>query len=706
MLLEEPDEVVTRSAIRATLWPDDTLVEFDQSINSAVKALRVALGESAGRPVYIETLVKRGYRFRGRVEFVAGRANGQPVPRGLAPGFSAAAPAPAPVRATAPEDALPVIPQAVPPSAPPKHAPAADRRITWRWVAATMIAACAGGATGLIARRTPPVDLPPQHPIPLTTFPGLAIFPSFSPDGDRVAFSWVGPPRNDNLRPLNIYVKPVGNGDPVAITSGSYDDRLPQWSPDGTLIAFQRTVPGGHALMMIPSGGGQARKIADMGIGLAWSPDGKEIAYIAPYPPSGSGGLVVRSLATGKTRQLTHPDPYAEGLVAWSPDGRQIAFSRTITQAVNELFVIPSAGGKARQLTFDKKILEGFAWAPDSPDLVFVSHRDGEASLWRIPAAGGTPERIIAMAHRPSYPAVSAHSHRLAFTDASSDSNIWSYERAGAGSSDSARFRTPKCVICSTVEDDTPRFSPDGRKLVFVSKRTGADELWLSDAGGSYPIQLTSIGGAPTGSPRWSPDGRWIAFDSHLRGSPDVFVISAEGGAPRQLTSELSSETVPSWSHDGRWIYFTSNRGGSSQIWKVPFQGGAAVQVTRGTGSEAIESPDGMRLYYFRNDRDGLWTVPVAGGAEDVVPELRNVKPTRAWTVQPDGIYFYEDGPAAKHEVRFLNFATRGVNTLLEPSVGPLRIRPGIDISPDRRVLLYTQTDQKVENLMLIDNFR
>ena len=218
---------------------------------------------------------------------------------------------------------------------------------------------------------------------------------------------------------------------------------------------------------------------------------------------------------------------------------------------------------------------------------------------------------------------------------------------------------------------------------------------------------MTSIGGAPTGSPRWSPDGRWIVFDSRLSGSPDIFVIGAQGGTPRQLTFEPSTEVEPSWSHDGRWIYFTSNRGGQSHIWKVPFEGGAARQVTEGNAVEPMESPDGKRLYYFRNDQhDGIWTSPINGGPEEAIPQLAGVKATRAWTVCDSGIYFYRYLPLGASVVQFYSFATRKVTTILVPEKPPVFSSPGLDVSPDGRRMLYTQTDQTIDNIMMIENFR
>jgi Tol biopolymer transport system component len=503
-------------------------------------------------------------------------------------------------------------------------------------------------------------------------------------------------------------MKPVTGGEPVQITSDLTDDKLPQWSPDGSRIALQRSTAAGNELVVVPVAGGAEKKIASMGVGLAWSPDGKEIAYVAPYAPAGSGGIRVRTLATGRDRDLTDPRPLAEGLLAWSPDGKQIAFTRSLTQSAQDLFVVPSRGGPARRVTFDNQITEGFAWTADSRELVFSSFRYGGPGLWRIAAEGGTPERIAAAAHHPAYPALSLRGNRLAFSESFRDSNIWQYERQNAtAGSTPVLFRLPRCVICSTVEDDSPRWSPDGRKIVFVSKRTGSEELWMADSDGGYPIQLTSLGTSGNGSPRWSPDGHWIAFDSRNGGSPDVYVISAQGGSPRRLTSEQSVDIEPSWSRDGKWVYFTSDRGGAYHVWKVPFGGGAPQQVTHGPGAgEAMESADGKRLYFFRNDRhDGMWAAPVEGGTEDVVPGLAEVKPTRSWAVRADGIVFFQYSAGLTPLIRFFHFATRRVTTVLTPERPPGMSAPGLDLSPDGRKLLYTQVDHRIEGLMMLENF-
>lgn len=600
------------------------------------------------------------------------------------------------------------------------------RRTLRPWLYTAVAVALAIG-TGLYLQRAGLPLIPPTRAVPFTTLSGQQNFPAFSPDGDKVAFSWVGPPRQDGLPAMNIYVKSILTGETVQVTSGPTEDRYPAWSPDGSQLAFHRTTPTGFLEMVVafpgvlpgPPGGGAERKLADVGVGFAWSPDGNEIAYVAPYAPAGNGGILVRSLKTGEVRQFTSPQPRGERWVAWSPDGKQLAFTRNMTPA-RELFVVPSQGGEARQLTFDHQVTGGIAWTPDSRELVFDSSRKAGGSLWRIPATGGTPEPVGSMASHPTFPFVSLRGNRLVYADYFVDSNIWQYELVGPSEGTNPSPQRPKCLLCSSVEDDSPRFSPDGRRLVFVSWRTGAEELWTANSDGTAPKQLTFLEGR-TGSPRWSPDGRWVAFDSRAGGSSDIYVISATGGTPRRVTPEPSLEIEPSWSHDGRWLYFVSDRGGQSHIWKAPFAGGTARQVTQGDGGESLESTDGKRLYYFRREHgEGLWSIPLVGGPEEAgikeagikeagfeeaVSELSGVRRTRAWTVRAEGIYFYQETEAKPH-VRFFNFATREVSTVLTPEQATPSNFPGLDISQDGRRLLYTQIDNRVDGLMLIGNFR
>ena len=267
-------------------------------------------------------------------------------------------------------------------------------------------------------------------------------------------------------------------------------------------------------------------------------------------------------------------------------------------------------------------------------------------------------------------------------------------------------FGRPQGLILSSREDNSPNISPDGKRIAFVSKRTGSDEIWMCNPDGSRPVQVTFMNGAPTGTPRWSPDGKWLAFDSREAGSPDIYIVAAEGGAPRRLTTELTDENVPSWSADGKSIYFASGRTQPRQIWKMPVTGGTAVQITKsGSVSESFESPDGKVLYFNKSGVEGIWSMPVAGGEEAIVPGLERAGRTRWWGVLKQGIYFMADEKTPRNTIRFYSFVTKKVTPLAVLDNEPHWGIPGVALSPDGRWLLTLHRDHEVNDLMMIENF-
>jgi Tol biopolymer transport system component len=248
--------------------------------------------------------------------------------------------------------------------------------------------------------------------------------------------------------------------------------------------------------------------------------------------------------------------------------------------------------------------------------------------------------------------------------------------------------------------DGAGRTSPDGKRVAFCSDRSGFPEIWVADPDGQNPVQLTAMG-AYSGSPRWSPDGERIAFDCNVSGHFEIYVGNASGGRSTRMTNGPGDSAIASWSRDGKWIYFRSLRSGGNQVWKIPSAGGEPVQVTRNGGFCAAESADGASLYYTKADNvSGLWVMPVAGGEERRV--LESVK-LRAFAVAKDGIYFLAPGPSNGTLLQFHNPATARTITLgaIEKPVFLY-----LDVSPDGRSLLYSQHDQEVQDLMLVENFR
>jgi Tol biopolymer transport system component len=374
-----------------------------------------------------------------------------------------------------------------------------------------------------------------------------------------------------------------------------------------------------------------------------------------------------------------------------------------ISALVGEIYLVSVNGGEPKRLTFDGAGVSNLAWAPNGREIVFASRLGGKNRLYRIPVEGGGPEWLAATGSEAQYPAFSRDGSRLAWRQNTSDEDIFRL----ALKSGSENAPPVASLIVSTALEASPRYSPDGKRIAFVSNRSGSDEIWVCGSDGENPIRLTSFRGPLAGSPSWSPDGKQIVFDCRPEGNADIYVVSAEGGQPRRLTTDPAEDIVPSWSRDGRWIYFTSNRSGRLQIWKMPAGGGEAAQMTRQGGFEPMESPDG-RWLYFTQDRgsSSIWRMPTAGGAETPLFDFHQKNYSRGWTVTSEGVYFAVASSNTQSTIKFFSLSTGAEKTVAEiDRVLPSSVS-GLTISPDGRWLLLPLFARRGSDLMMIENFR
>jgi dipeptidyl aminopeptidase/acylaminoacyl peptidase len=281
------------------------------------------------------------------------------------------------------------------------------------------------------------------------------------------------------------------------------------------------------------------------------------------------------------------------------------------------------------------------------------------------------------------------------------DNDIWRAEIHPPG----VPLSVPERLISSTRQDGNGRYSPDGKRIAFKSDRSGSQEIWIAEADGSNPVQLTSFGGTPVGVMNWSPDGRQLVFHARPEGQSDLFLISASGGVPRRITTDPSDDLVPSYSHDGHSIYFSSRRSGRLRIWRMPAEGGEATLITHSEGGVSpIESRDGTTLFYCHELAEkGVWKIPAQGGmAERVTGPLSEEN----WglAVTDEGIYYAAARDSRnRYSIQFFSFSTGQTHDVVV-SDRPMG-RLGLSISPDQRFVLFVQQDQSGSDLMLIRDF-
>jgi eukaryotic-like serine/threonine-protein kinase len=554
------------------------------------------------------------------------------------------------------------------------------------------------------------------HPVPLTSYEGDEREPDFSPDGSQVAFAWNGE-KQDNW---DIYLKVVGSSAlPLRLTTDSATDRKPKWSPDGKSIAFVQSKTGEDRVMLTSALGGGARPLAvfptAIDAGLSWSPDSKWLAA-STGDRKGPTTLRLISVETGELRVLTTPIAGSGGDFdpAFSPGGRSLAFVRERGMNVEELWVLSltktyEPRGQPKRILGDGKKNRSPAWSANGREIIFSGGELSRASMYRIAADGSAPPvRIDALGDGVTEPALSSAAHRLAFSRTFRNASIWRLEM------ESRNTRPEQLIAASSSRDAFPQYSPDGKKIAFFSNRTGLSQIWTCNGDGTQPVQLTSMTGTTTGTPRWSPDGQWISFDSNSGGYWQIYVVGASGGQPKALTSGDRINVGAGWSRDGKWIYFTSKRSGSEEVWKIPApsaaasnmepQTGTPVQVTRHGGTSSVESPDGKTLYFTKTTPGFEFSLWKMPLNGGAETEVLKSLHRYNFAVTERGIFYTTPSERdSPAEVKRLDLTTGKVTTLYTLAK---RVDLGLAVSPDYRYLLFVQLDYIGSDLMSVENFR
>jgi Tol biopolymer transport system component len=391
------------------------------------------------------------------------------------------------------------------------------------------------------------------------------------------------------------------------------------------------------------------------------------------------------------------PDPYfGYGGPAFSPDGKRIAYVSKRNGRSFDVAVQQIGSERPQLLTSDERVLYDLTWAPDGRSILFCSNRSGVAALWRVPSGGGPPERVVGIGENATHPAVALQGGRLAYVQDINDTNIWR-----AALDENHRAHDPARIIASSRNDNNAQYSPDVKRIAFISERSGSPEIWLADADGGNTRQITSFGGPFVTDLRFSPDGREIAFDMPVNGYRQIFVMAADGGPPRRMTNEPAiNHFYPAWSRDGKWIYYHDSAERPIRIARIPSGGGPKVRIGGDGGTLGLESLDGKFLYYSKRPQpSALWRMALPAGVETQIDA--NVV-ERGWDLASDGIYILRN----KGRVEFLSFATGKVAPAAEGLGDEHNDVHEISVSPDGRWLLYTRHDRLESTIQVVEGFR
>jgi dipeptidyl aminopeptidase/acylaminoacyl peptidase len=303
---------------------------------------------------------------------------------------------------------------------------------------------------------------------------------------------------------------------------------------------------------------------------------------------------------------LLSTEPVGES--ALSPDGKTFALARS-----GQIVLLPAVGGWPTPLTSTTGGKSGLAWSPDGKQIAYAS----QGSIWVVAAAGGSPRRLT------NAPAGGGDPRQAADrTPRWSPDGHWILflsGRRGIGSLlvVSADGATNNFLTGPREEASDGRWSPDGKSIVYVTR----EKEYFS--GRLNVLKVDQHAGMPAGEPKvlytapvdrgggwairgavWSPDGKTLATVLQNSGWNHLYLIPAAGGEPRQITDGKFEDEEPVFSPDGKSLAFVSNRGllEATNLWTIPAEGGEPRQVAKfdvpGISSQPQWSPDSRSLYF------------------------------------------------------------------------------------------------------------
>ena len=283
---------------------------------------------------------------------------------------------------------------------------------------------------------------------------------------------------------------------------------------------------------------------------------------------------------------------------AWSPDGKTIACQVRLNDERGQYETVVGVSvedGSQRPLTSKRWNYTGQpVWLADGAGLLVTADESATApvQVWHVALKSGEATRITNDLNNYSDLSLTRDSSRLAGVQDHSVSSIWVAPEGDA--------RRAKQIASNAGWIEELAWTPDGR-IVYRSNAGGIAEIWVMNADGSNPLQLTADARASRGL-AVSPDGRYIFFASDRAGRYDIWRVDADGGNLRQLTAG-DDELYPHCTPDGGWVVY--QRGVlEPRLWKVPAEGGEPEQLTVTRANRPAVSPDGELIAYHFLDPD------------------------------------------------------------------------------------------------------
>lgn len=642
LLAQNAGEVVTKERLHEQVW--NGVFVTDNALTRTVSKLRKALDDDPVNSEYIETISKSGYRLIASVN-QAGNIQHSTF------GYSA-----------------------------PKR----------KWLAALLVAILLGVFTSMnISSRD--IYKGAHDPKPVSTLVGPELAHDIAPGGEKITFTHVN---SENGVP-DVYVRFLDDLSLVNFTDRNTPQGYGIWSPDGRYIAYASAEDEACSIFMESDMGGQKIRIGECFSrpeDFVWSPNGKTIAFTDQKPNQNRTiyfldveNRTVKE-ALSPESNTSHRDP------TFTVDGEYLVFRKKINGQGADIFKYHLADRNMKQLTFDNSSIFGLDVFDKDRQVIFSSNRGGQWALWRMPFAGGQPARLLINDRILLEPKVSSNDAKLIYKSVSDQTQLWRFDRKDP---DMGLVSVAK----STRTDMHPALSADGKKLAFVSDRSGHFEIWIRNLETGTETKMTSFEGKFVNMPSWSPDGSEIVFDARVKGDHNVFILDVASRMIRTHVQMEGDQVNARYSLDGRTVFFASNHAGNWQVWKKSVDSEPKL-VTDNGGFHLQEGYDDY-LYFARMDTLGLWRRHKTEDGPDQL-FLAQIGPTEwgSWITTKQGIIYLDR--SNKLSVKLMSYNGQ-TSLILSPDKRIQLSTPTLTAIPDGSSLVFAQIEKSEDELMMVE---
>jgi Tol biopolymer transport system component len=496
---------------------------------------------------------------------------------------------------------------------------------------------------------------------------------------------------------FDIYIKSLLTNELKQFTFESSDDVRPVWSPDGQFISFAKLFEGLSEIFLKPVGPGEASKIIECGSEsyptFCWL-ENKTIIY-SDNSDQGNGErnykLFSKNIETGKTERLTNPDKQFGDLApVISATKKIIYFKRMTPGGSGNIYSFDLERRTENKIIMDDRNIISIQVINNGNHLIYSAEQGGFASLFLLSIKDGS-EKIIGGENIIDI-SVSEDGKKIIYSRAEQNIDMWIQNLENNLS--------PVKILKSTKSEIYPRFSPNGKQILFISALSGKSELWLSNINGDSLIQITHNTAGIINSPCWSPDGELILFTIFKDNRNQIYSVSSSGGIPNQVFSDRNNNMFPSWSEDGKSIYFKSDRNNSKEIWNYQIVNRSFKKITTDNGKYGQES-NGY-FYYTKENNSYIWRKKITDTRSELFFNKIHNEDFNNWRILNNNIYFF-DRVEGFPSINVYNIKTKKEKELYIYNEKLKSYKMMFDISNDEKIICFSSIERLEVDLMKID---